>query len=232
MTRVQHISVGLLLLIVSIGGPLSISAQERVTLFSINKHRGEKRIVCMNFRTGPTGYSTRPCDVRYGSLFLGEELDWLESSGSQGHRSVIKDLGPLNWDQPFTIPVVKPLPELQPGEQRHVTIDTSGADGADGKPGARGRDGVDGDGVHRPKQSSVPHPISDQTTARPKHDGKPKVDPMFVKAIVGHTYVIHVVNETDDFYVAFRIEAIERGSSCTISWRLVDAPVDEPAGGK
>ena len=55
---------------------------------------------------------------------------------------------------------------------------------------------------------------------------------MFVKAIAGHMYVIRVVNETDDFYVLFRVEEIERGSKCTISWRMVPAPSAEIAQDK
>ena len=62
---------------------------------------------------------------------------------------------------------------------------------------------------------------------RPKHDGKPRIDPMFVKAIAGHMYVIHVVHETDDFYVVFRVENVERGSYCTISWKMVPDPATQ-----
>jgi hypothetical protein len=48
---------------------------------------------------------------------------------------------------------------------------------------------------------------------------------MFVKAVAGHMYVIHVVDEARDFYVLFRVDSIERGDSCTISWRLIPSPV-------
>jgi hypothetical protein len=151
----------------------------------------------------------------------------LESPAVKGNRSVIKDLGLMDWGQTLNIPAVAPLPRLQPGERRSVTIDASGADGADGTPGERGSDGVDGDGIFRPKALHTTNIRTTERPARPKHDGKPRVDPMFVKAVVGHMYVIHIVNETEDFYVLFRVEEIERGSKCTISWLEVPTPSTE-----
>jgi hypothetical protein len=97
---------------------------------------------------------------------------------------------------------------LKAGEQRHISIDTSGADGADG---------ADAVGIVRPRPGA----------SRPKNDGKPKVDPLFVKAVSGHLYVIHVVDDVRDFYALFRVEALERGDNCVISWRLITAPETE-----
>ncbi len=62
---------------------------------------------------------------------------------------------------------------------------------------------------------------------RPKNDGKPKIDPLFVKAIAGHVYVIHVGDDLRDFYALFRVDALERGDNCTISWKLIPEPVDQ-----
>ena len=158
---------------------------------------------------------------------MGQEHDWFESAAVVGNRSVIKDLGEKDWADQFDIPVVEPLRKLQPGERRMVTIDASGADGADGSPGLPGRDAANADGSIT---SSARHGTSarmEVKPGKPKHDGKPRVDPSFVKAVVGHMYVMHVVNDTDDFYVLFRVESIERGSSCTISWMHVPAPSAE-----
>jgi hypothetical protein len=222
---VKHaIAVGLLFGFLSVIAPATSNGQDRVTLYSSNKHPGERKVFCMNFRLGPMGYTPKPCDLRYGSLYVGDDMDWFQSSGALGHRSVIKDLGLLNWDQAFTVSVVQPLPKLKPGEQRQVTIDASGADGADGAPGADGLDGIDGDGVLRPKKRTSADLKTPEKPKRPKHDGKPRIDPMFVNAIVGHMYVIHVVNDIDDFYVVFRVEEIERGSRCTVSWRFIQDP--------
>ncbi len=211
---IKHaITLGLLFGFLAI--PAVSNGQDRATLYSVQKHRGQAKVFCLNFRSGPSRSTAEPCDLRYGSLYVGDDHDWFQSSGARGHRSVIKDLGSLNWDQAFTVPVVTPLPKLQPGEQRKITVDASGADGADGAPG------VDGDGVLRPRPETVD---SARARARPKHDGKPRVDSMFAKAIVGHMYVIHVVHDTDDFYVVFRVDEVERGSSCTVTWRFVPDP--------
>jgi hypothetical protein len=66
------------------------------------------------------------------------------------------------------------------------------------------------------------------TAARPKRDGKPKIDPAFVKAIVGHVYVIHVVDDTRDLYALFRVEELQRGDYCTVSWKLIPEPTNQP----
>lgn len=199
-----------------------------VTLYSVIKHRGEQRTSCLNFQTGPSNSRRADCDLRYGNLYAGDELDWFQSATGQGDRSVIRDLGDHGWTAKCEVPVVDPLPKLKPGEQRHVGIDVSGADGAEGAPGAPGapgQNGADADGVVRSEPapvSSPPTPIA--VAPRPKHDGKPKIDPLFVKAIAGHIYVIHVVDDTRDFYALFRVEALQRGDQVSVSWRLIPAP--------
>jgi len=200
-----------------------------VTLYSAIKHRGEQRTFCLNFETGPSSLRRADCDLMYGSLYAGDELDWFQSATGQGDRSVIKDLGDHLWTAKFEVPVVEPLPKLKPGEQRRIGIDTSGADGADGAPGAPGapgQNGADADGVVRfrptpgpPAANTTPSPPS-----RPKHDGKPKIDPLFVKAVADHVYVIHVVDESRDFYALFRVEALQRGDQVEVSWRLIPEP--------
>jgi hypothetical protein len=175
-------------------------------------------------------------------LYAGAEWDWFQSSTERDSRSVVRDLGRLNWYDDFTVPVVEPLPELKPGETRNITIDTSGADGADGKDGV---DGASAPGSSRLDSASSGFPpraidqydISSLGTlakqSRPKrHDGKPKVDPIFTKAAAGHLYVVHVVDEVSDFYVLFRVESLERGDNCTISWKLIPAPTPKTARGK
>ncbi|HEX7957139.1 MAG TPA: hypothetical protein VF508_09360, partial [Pyrinomonadaceae bacterium] len=92
----------------------------------------------------------------------------------------------------------------------------------DGADGAAGADGADWDGVVRPK----PHPPVPARSGRPKHDGVPKVDPVFLKAVAGHMYVMRVVDETEDFYVLFRVESLVRGDNCTITWKRVPPPAE------
>jgi hypothetical protein len=197
------------------------------TLYSVNKHRGEKRYFCLNFERGPSSSQVASCDLRYGSLYAGDELDWFQSASGQGDRSVIKDLGEYSWTAEFEVPFVDPLPKLKPGEQRVVTVDTSGADGADGAAGAPGAPAQNGDGSITPSAPGTersPTETKPSTPVRPKRDGKPKVDPLFVKAIRDHMYVIHVVDDTHDFYALFHVDDLVRGDSCTVSWKFIPAP--------
>jgi len=191
-----------------------------VTLYSVNKYR-EQRNSCISFQAVAR---SAPCDLQYGALYAGDDLDWFESSGDQGNRTVIKDLGDRVWTAKFEVPVVEPLPKLKPGEHRHISIDTSGADGADGAPGAPGQPGADADGVVRARRQPSSASPTPSTPTRPKRDGKPKIDPMFVKAILGHMYVIHVVDDARDFYALFRVESLQRGDQVEVSWTLIPAP--------
>lgn len=50
---------------------------------------------------------------------------------------------------------------------------------------------------------------------------------MFAKAKHGHMFVMHVKDNQADFYVLFRIEELEQGDHCTISWKRVPAPERE-----
>lgn len=213
-----------------------------VTLFSVNKHRGERRNVCFNFDGGPSTFLHAHCDLKYGLLYAGDELDWFESATAQGDRSVIRDLGDYSWTANFEIPVVEPLPKLKPGERRQVSIDVSGADGADGAPGKPGRSAASiVRGSSERSTSSLlptndgpvpgdisPTVLTPEPPAKPsraRNDGKPKIDSLFVKAIAGHMYVIHVVDDSRDFYALFRVEALERGDYCTVSWKLIPDPL-------
>jgi hypothetical protein len=177
----------------------------RVTLYGPQAHGQDTSRALFSFKTGEYGQSW---DLNYGSLYVNEDHDWFEVPTREGVRTAFRDLGAHDWADSFEVPVVEPFPELKEGEQRTVRIDVSGADGEDGAPGA------DGDGVVRP----------DPRPRRPKNDGVPKVDPIFVKAEVGHMYVIRVVEGDEDFYVLFRVESLVRGDNSTISWKRVSAP--------
>ena len=199
-----------------------------VTLFSAIKHRDQGLRSCLNFPGNPTGPG---CDLRYGALYARDDLDWFESSTAQGNRTVVMDLGAHEWNGTFKVPVVEPLARLKPGEKRHVTVDTSGADGADAA--RRGPARLDDDVFSRilPARNDVPveyatlpQPSKETAPAsRPKRDGRTTTSPLFVKAIVGHVYVIHVVDELRDFYALFRVESLQEGDRCTLSLKLIPA---------
>jgi hypothetical protein len=214
-------------------------------LHSPVKYPKELKNFCLNFQTGIIQRRLGSCDLRYGMLYAGDDWDWFATSISGAGRNVIGDLGEHTWNQKVTVPVVEPLAKLREGEQRSVTIDTSGAAGADGKPGENGVSGADGeagadgkpgsgDDLARYPGARVDPPGLGRDAAnrnelgnlspKPKRNGKPKVSPPFVKAIAGHLYVIHVVDDTRDFYALFRVESLARGDNCTISWRFIPPP--------
>lgn len=223
---------------------IPISAQDRATLYSPLQYNHDQSRAFFDFQKGEVAKRGAPWDLAYGLLRAGEEFDWFQSSSSFGNRSVIKDLGRLEWTSRFDVPAIEPLPKLKTGERRMVTVDVSGADGADGGRGrdaALGRDGwadpdnagpskvpvtdIDATGVIRPNRGPDPAPQI-APSPKPKRDGKPRIDPMFVKAVVGHMYAIHVVDDSRDYYVLFRVEALTRGDNCTISWRLAPSPAE------
>jgi hypothetical protein len=50
------------------------------------------------------------------------------------------------------------------------------------------------------------------------HAGWASSTKVHAKAKVGHMYLLRVVDDQADFYVLFRIEELEQGERCTISW--------------
>jgi hypothetical protein len=219
MAVIRFAGLGLLLV-----ASTAIAQSGPITLYSPNKYPNEKLNFCLNFKTGIDRSITDPCDLRYGFLYAGDDWDWFQSSLEKNSRSVIKDLGELSWTSQFKVPVVDPLPKLLQGQERNVTVDVSGADGADGAPGAPGAPGADADGVVRQGVPVQPVAQPSPSPARKKNDGKPKIDPVFVKAVVGHMYVAHVVDEQNDFYALFRVDALERGDYCVVSWKVINPP--------
>jgi hypothetical protein len=201
-----------------------------VTLYSPLKYNHDHSRAVFDFQGGarPAGSWDR-WDLGYGFLYAGNDFDWLQSSSAQGHRSVIRELGKHDWTDDFAVPKVEPLAKLKPGEQRQIIVATSGADGAD----AAGRPKLSADDVFSrvlPERNdhpfaSVPAPLQETAPApRPKRNGRTKTTPLSVKAIVGHVYVIHVVDDLNDFYALFRVEALKTGDNCTISWKRITAP--------
>src|SRR5262249_24504399 len=217
-----------------VGIAIPVSAQETATLYAPLRYNHNHSHAYFDFTKGEVTKRDAPWDMAYGLLRAGGDFDWFESANAPDSRTIIKDLGKLKWTDSVTVPHIEPLPQLKPGEKRTIYIDVSGADGADGAngssgsagaPGSRG-DASDPSGEMLPPPPRDAFPESSLPLRGPKHDGKPKIDPVFVKAIVGHLYAIHVVNDTSDFYALFRVEALTRGDNCTISWRLIPAPAD------
>ncbi len=45
-----------------------------------------------------------------------------------------------------------------------------------------------------------------------------------IRAVAGHLYVMHLKNGDADFYVMFRVESLEPGGVCHLSWKRVPSP--------
>jgi hypothetical protein len=226
-----------LALISSVQSVAQSTGLPEVTLYSPIKYEHSYERALFNFETGSLAPPNSRWDLNYGSLYAGEEHDWLQVSTAKDCRSAIRDLGALSWTDSFEVPAVEPFPKLKEGEQRKITVNTSGADG---KPGASGGgivSGPVGGIVLHPQQDAfsmppvIEPPLLSQIKAAPsspvqhvKQDGVPKIDPIFVKAVVGHIYAIHVVDGDADYYALFRVESVVRGDHCTISWKLIPPP--------
>lgn len=154
-------------------------------------------------------------DLYYGNLRTGSDWDWLQVTGA-GSRNKIKSLGRKEWTDEIKVPKLEPYPKLEPGQQRMVVIDTSGKDGIDGLPGAPGRNA---DGSFGSSVLDKPPPPAQTPREKIKSDYNP-----FEKAVLGNMYVLRVVDEKNDFYVLFRVDELESGRRCKISWKKIDAP--------
>ena len=61
-----------------------------------------------------------------------------------------------------------------------------------------------------------------EVPALPAHP-EPTREPS-VKAIVNHMYLVHTKDRDSDHYALFRVEALEPGTSVTITWQLIKPP--------
>lgn len=235
-----------LIILASLSASAAAIAQQNsepatVTLYSPIKYQQDQSRAFFDFQNKILAQRGGRWDLGYGSIYLNENFDWFQSSAVNGSRSVIKDLGKHAWSDKFNVPSIKPLGSLKPGEPRQIIVDLSGRDDIDRLHGARGEasdPGVTRDSRHTETRGTT-RPMRDfgeviePTPApapflRPKGNGKSGIGPAFVKAIVGHIYAIHVVDDERDFYTMFRVEALTRGDNCTISWRLISAPPTSP----
>jgi hypothetical protein len=191
------------------------------TLYSSLAHKQRVSNMCFSFEKESLVLCGKSeWDLIYGNLRAGQEWDWFQVSTAKGARSKIVSLGKLNWSDSFKIPNIEPFPKLREGERRQISVNLSGADGKDGRPGPDGLDGTNADGSIN-RQLPTNRPQKNKSSTRQK---LPYVDPIFIKAEVGKMYAIHVVDEDSDFYVLFRVESLERGDRCVISWKKVAAP--------
>ena len=146
---------------------------------------------------------------------------------------MIVDLGKHAWADSFTVPVVA---ALKPGETLGVVVNANGADGKDGKPGFGAGDGdglsplPSGGGGTNPSvccdsaSGTIDRGFPREQPRRPKRPAGVQTSANLLRAVLDHIYVIHVVDDKRDFYALFRVEALQRGDNCTISWKMIPAP--------
>jgi hypothetical protein len=218
-------------------GSQTVIAQQKtqptITLYSPLKHQGDQSRSYFDFQNQTVAPRGGRWDVGYGAMYITGQFDWFQGSSAPDNRSVIRDLGKHAWSDNPKVPLIKPLAKLQPGQRRQIRLELSGArrtDGAPGVPGDASDPGIDDRRRDLTSGRQSSRPLRDfgevvgpspYTTSLRRDAGKPKIDPLFVKAIAGHMYVIHVVDDSRDFYALFRVEALQRGDSCTVSWRLI-----------
>lgn len=207
--------------------------QQTITLYA-PQYGGDFARTSVDFQSATYAPRLRFGDVGYGLLRVGTEFDWLEISTSQDRRSVVRDLGPHAWTDSFTVPWVEPLAKLKPGEMRQVFVNSSGADGK-GASGGREWEGLSalpsgGGGTNPPACCDSTMGTVDRTSIREESKRRParpagvQTSPNMIRAILGHIYVVHVVDNRRDFYALFRVEALQRGNNCTISWKMIPSP--------
>lgn len=176
------------------------------------------------------GCTTYLCIV-YGSRF-GNNWDIFTVGGGAVSETRMIRLGKFGWSDKFTVPDLQPWPKLAPGERRHVTVDVSGGDGYDGAPGRNGSGPLgemngDGSFTHQREAKNEDKgsaSLSRQTgTVVRTADGKTRNDNYspFVEVKEGHMYLVRVKDDTRDQLVLIRVDALKRGKTATISYRLV-----------
>lgn len=177
----------------------------------------------------------RRCDgtefISYGNRF-GDNWDIFSVGGAKDSQTRMIDLGRHEWNDQIDVPWITPWAKLKPGEQRHITVNTSGADGRDGAPG------MNADGTYtlgsatekgRPPRSDgfADKPITKQVSTAVKTDsGALRTDNYtpFMEVKPGHIYAVHIVDPVNDHYLLIRVEDLIRGTKVAISFKRIDAP--------
>jgi hypothetical protein len=205
MKKLVWVGLALALAVFAAAGPLRAqdnTAPHTITLYSPLQYNHDQSRASVYFEAAAYAGRYSWGDVGYGVGRFGNEFDWLMISSGDIDRSVIKDLGPHDWSDKVTVPWVEPLAKLKPGEHRKMFVDTSG------------------------KASRVVDisELSSERPGKPKREGQVRTSPNLIKALLGHMYVLHVVDDQRDFYALFRIDSLQRGDNCTISWKLIPPP--------
>ena len=239
----KTIAIGLVLTIVAISPVFSQTTKadtnelETVELLSPWDFVGEKpthnqsRYIrsCINLVTFAQGCRGGEM-LSYGNRF-GVNWDIFSISGPRDSQTRMVDVGKFDWTDNYEVPWVRPWKKLQPGEQRHITVNTSGADGADGLPG-KNADGTYPAVTPRPKREGFgDKPVAQQASSTIKtDDGEEYASNYtpFMQIEKGHLYAVRVINAANDFYLLIHADDVVRGDKVVISLKKVDGPTRKP----
>lgn len=218
-------------LLITVGiavGQSDHSATASIELFS--PHTNEKSVQkfdnaslaksCLNLIT--LKYGCSGINFHYGNRF-GENWDIFTVSGGETGETRGIDLGKLRWDDPFLVPEIEPSPKLDMGQQRKITIKTSGADGKHG----RNADGTLGPQTTKPVSPGYgDKPVEEQVrvTVESKDGLVRSIYNPFIQIAKDHIYAFRVVDATNDFYMLVRVDELTRGTTAVVSFKKVAAP--------
>lgn len=102
------------------------TSPQTVTLYAPSGSKLDFSRATFNFERGK--FEELNYDITYGYLKIDEDY-WLSTPQADHNRSLIRNLGALNWNDTFEVPFIEPLPKLEEGKTRNFTIDSSGSTG-------------------------------------------------------------------------------------------------------
>jgi hypothetical protein len=172
--------------------------------------------------------------LNYGDR-VGDHWDIFSVTDGAGSRTRMVRIGKYEWTDNFTVPYVEPWPALAPGETRTIMVNTSGGDGADGADGAdagtRAVAQMNGGAMYAGQSVKNPdyaHASLDRQVGSvvKTADGKTRKDPYspVVEVKNESMYVVHVVDETRDYYLLVRIDELKRGERIVLSYKKLVLP--------
>ena len=187
------------------------------------KVRKDRNLSCLNL-VDLVQRCDRGTTLLYGTR-SGVNWDILQIGGK---RSRMVKIGKYQLADSFEVPEIKPWRELEPGEKRRISVNTSGADGEHG----RNADGtVSSD---RPlREGFGDKPVSKQVSSaiiRPDGTEVPDDYTPYMQIKKGNLYAVRVFDESNDFYVLVRVDDLVSGEKAVISVKQIDGPISKKRG--
>jgi hypothetical protein len=196
------------------------------TTFSPERHLKS----CLDFES--LSYDcVRDPGVSYGTR-IGLNWDLFQINGGYIDRTRMVEIGQFGWTDRFTVPYVEPWTALAPGEKRAITVNASGdsiPSSSISKKGSVVIADMNGNGTFTPKMRSTNSTALTYATANVKqqvsstvrgNDGKVRNDPYspLVEVKRNYMYVVHVVDQRQDYYMLIHVDDVVHGESVKLSF--------------